>query len=473
MNIVQMIMDLLSGSATSKLAGLLGESEDRAKLAAGAAVPAMLSSLSGLASTGGGAQNLANALGKIDPSVLGNLGSVFSGNAGAVADQGGSLLSSLLGNNALSAIIAAIAKFAGIGGDKSKSLLGFLAPLIMGMIAKQFTGKAITPQGLMSLFADQKSNIAAAMPPGFSMPEIPGVSLASHARETAAPATSYKIEPKQEAGMPAWLLPLIGLAAVALLAYLFWPKPAAEVVDDGVVRRDVARPIDNTPPEREATADSVKSDLTSNLSNLITSLTGVTDVATARTALPQIEELATKLSGLTGSISALPEAARGGVVDLVMTNLGALGDQFNRILMLPGVGDVLRPAFESITKTLTSIGGIKPNALTLPSVEVSKLGGDLSGALASLTETLGGIDSAASVDAALPKLKEIDSQLDAAKGSYDALPEAGRSTIASMIQSAMSKLKDLASRVTGLAGVGDTLKPVLDAIMQKLAAFAV
>jgi hypothetical protein len=50
------------------------------------------------------------------------------------------------------------------------------------------------------------------------------------------------------------------------------------------------------------------------------------------------------------------------------------------------------------------------------------------------------------------------------------LPEAGRTTIGALVQDALAKLKDLAGNVLAIGGVGDLIKPVVDAIMTKLAA---
>ena len=113
MNLVQLIKDQLLGAGLGKLSALLGESEAKTESAVGAAVPALLAGLSSLASSHEGAQKLTSALGKFDAGSLSNLGNMLSGQAGAVAGRGGSLLGSLFGGNVLSGITNALSRFAG------------------------------------------------------------------------------------------------------------------------------------------------------------------------------------------------------------------------------------------------------------------------------------------------------------------------------------------------------------------------
>jgi hypothetical protein len=138
--------------------------------------------------------------------------------------------------------------------------------------------------------------------------------------------------------------------------------------------------------------------------------------------------------------------------------------------MIPGVTDKLRPALDGVLGKLSTLGGLSPGQYSLPSVEVTKLGSSLSSTFTSLTEAMTGIKDAASVDAALPKLKDIDGQIDVAKAGFDKLPTTGKATIGAMVRAALEKLKQIVTRVLAIPGVGDKVKPVIDPIMTKLAA---
>ena len=134
--------------------------------AVGASVPGLLAALSSAAMQPGGAQKLADAamqhLGTPD-----NLASIIGGgNQTALADKGSHFLASLLGGQDHAALAGGVAKVAGMGQGASNSLLGVLAPVVMGTIAKQQGIAGLDPSNIISLFSAQKDNIAAALPSG-------------------------------------------------------------------------------------------------------------------------------------------------------------------------------------------------------------------------------------------------------------------------------------------------------------------
>jgi hypothetical protein len=387
MNIVQMIMDFLARAGWNKLSSLLGESEAKTESAVGAAVPAILAGLARLASTKEGAQGLASALGKVDPGSFGNIDNLLKGQASSLADRGGSLLSSLFGGNVLSSIAGSIAGFAGIDGDKSKNLLGFLAPVVMGGLAKQFMGKSISPEGLMSFFADQRANITDALPRGLSLPDdiLPAYNEPRTTRLHTSEHTAYSDTRTTSDATPAfpnWLLPLLGLAALFALAYLFWPRgnpeqPGVANRQTEVVRRDVARPPLETTNTKAPDVNLVQ-DLTGNLSSLTSALTGTKDLVSARAAVPQLTELATKLDGMKALVNNLPSAGKTEVTNLIKANVDPLIGQLNRVLMIPGASDLLRPILERIAGSIAMLGGIQPAQFALPGIDVTKVGSGLS-----------------------------------------------------------------------------------------------
>src|SRR5262249_17031757 len=151
-------------------------------------------------------------LGKLEGGSLANMANMLTGNPSAVLDQGGSLLNSLLGGNVLSGIINTLARFAGLGSGSVQKLLGYLTPLALASIAGRFTGKPMTPQGLTSMLAEQKDNIADAFPSGFSLDSVPGVAAAGAAARQAVGSA-------QDAGASAvrWLLPVAGVVLLGLI----------------------------------------------------------------------------------------------------------------------------------------------------------------------------------------------------------------------------------------------------------------
>jgi hypothetical protein len=267
-----------------------------------------------------------------------------------------------------------------------------------------------------------------------------------------------------------WLLPLAGLAALALLAYAFWPRAKRDAQDVAALPDASQTPhvVAKVPIPDVA---GLTSDLTDSFSSLTRTLTGITDAASATAALPKLTELTSKLGGMQAMTDQLPEAGRATITALVKASLGKLGDQFSRVLMIPGLSDKVRPVLEALVGKATTLVGLPASQVALPSVEASKVGGDLSGILGSLTETLSSVKDEASADAALSKLRDVGAQLEDAKGAFDELPATAKTSIGSVLKASLSNLKSLVNKVLALPVVGDTLKPVVEPIMNQLAAF--
>ena len=400
MNISDLIMSqLTSPDVLSKLGGLIGANDSQTKTATSAAVPALLNVFGKMASTNSGADQLAKAMGGLDLGMLGNLAGVLGGaNSSKVSNVGGGLLGSLFGNTATSAIVETLASFLGIKGGVSRSLLSYLAPVVLGTVAKQLTGsgKAIDAAGIQSLFADQSRNIQSALPAGLSLGDFGSIaksvsaatsggashsSHASHGHVERQPASS---------GFPSWL-PWLALPLIALGAFLFMNKDkGVKPVDKGAT---VTNPTDMMKKMAEgqkkgealaekaavkgaeavkATTNAVSAavekatdaidltafggDVTGLFGKLTDSFKGITDVPSAEAAVPGLKDLAGILEGYKVTADKLPEAGKATVKEMVGTNLGILQPIIDTVLAIPGVGDILRPIVEPMLKTLGTLG---------------------------------------------------------------------------------------------------------------------
>ena len=165
-NIVDLVMKQVGGNVPGILGSLLGESADRTQGALAGAVPAILGGLMGAASKGGGiTDQIASAIGQQDDGILDNLAGAFGGGQHQqIADQGSTLLSSLLGDGVVGTLVGAIGKFSGLGGGSTKSLLGMLAPIVMSVLSREQKSQGLDTGGMMNLLASQKDNIQGAMP---------------------------------------------------------------------------------------------------------------------------------------------------------------------------------------------------------------------------------------------------------------------------------------------------------------------
>ncbi len=356
MNIVDAIKSQLRGEVLAKLSSLVGESEDKTKAAVGAAVPGLLSVLASLA-TSGGADKLINALKQVDTGSGGGFGDVLSGQAGQVAEKGGSLLNILLGSSALPAIISILSKFSGVAAGPLKTLLSYLAPLILATIAKQFSGKPLTSSALSSFFAEQKPNINAALPPGLSLANIPGF-----ATVTTAPRPVASTAPAESSGLPGWLLPLVGLGLLGALAWYFFGNRPAEVKPVGeapvVVKKEEPKPVPELVVPKVAVSLPDPTKLGTDLTSIFTSLTdilgGVKDVPTAETAAPKLTDLTPKLDNLETLWDKLPDAAKSAISKIAADHLGKLKELVAKVLAIPGVSEKLKPVLDIILAKLSA-----------------------------------------------------------------------------------------------------------------------
>src|SRR5215831_7538725 len=151
-NLVAYIMQFVTPDMISRIADALGLSRNDAQAGVSAAVPALLAAISGAAVHPGGAQSLVDTIkqqsGMLD-TVARGIGGV---NQPSFIEKGSSLLTSLLGSHDQSALVGAVGKFAGLGQDGSRSLLGMLTPLVMGLIGKQI-GPRLDANSLTGLLA--------------------------------------------------------------------------------------------------------------------------------------------------------------------------------------------------------------------------------------------------------------------------------------------------------------------------------
>jgi len=168
-NIVNLVKDQIQDQLLGQIGGLLGDEGNKASGAIDSMIPGILSGLSGAANKPGGADSLFNAVQDQDDSLLDNLGSLLGGGqAASVIENGNGVLNSLLGGGGLGKLAGVLSAFSGISKGGTSSLMGILAPIIIGAIKRKVMGDGLNAGSLASLLGGQSSNIAAAMPQGFA-----------------------------------------------------------------------------------------------------------------------------------------------------------------------------------------------------------------------------------------------------------------------------------------------------------------
>src|SRR5262245_42109763 len=136
MNLVELVKNQLGGDALGQLGNLLGSSPEQTKSAVNAAVPTLLAGLGQLASTPDGARRLNAAVESADSGVVGNAARALSADGPSMVESGSGVLGSLFGHNMLSSLGGVLSKFSGLGLGSITSLLGAIAPMILGVLKK-------------------------------------------------------------------------------------------------------------------------------------------------------------------------------------------------------------------------------------------------------------------------------------------------------------------------------------------------
>lgn len=347
MNLVELIEGQLTGETIGKLSSLAGESEAKTQSAVGAVVPSLLAGLSGLASKGG-AGKLVSALSSVTSESHGNPSEVLAAQPSQVLEKGNNLLGSLFGENAVGGIVGALSKFTGIGASGVKNLLSYVTPVALAEIGGEyFKGKTPTVQGLSTMFAEQKDNIAHALPAGLSLDSVLGSRGATDAYKAARAA----VPTAAGSALPRWLLPLIGLA---LLGAVLWYalSPSRHVTSPTVPAVPAAG---QGASETAASVTQLGKDLTGVIGTATTSLSGITDASSAEAALPQLQGLSAKLDGIKSVWDKLPESGRSSIASIASTGMGKVKDLAGTVEEMPGVGEKLKPVLDEILNKLSAL----------------------------------------------------------------------------------------------------------------------
>ena len=360
-NLVSLVMQFLTPDMIGRIATALGVDRNIAQAAVSAVVPALLAGFSKTATQPGGAQKLVDAA-RQQTGTLGNFANMLgTGGQSSLIEKGSQMLSTLLGGQDQNSLAQAVAKFAGLGQGPTGSLLGMLAPIVMGTIGQQRQqGRSLDASGITDLLASQKDNIAAALPSGFSnlvggtglLDALGGAArTATAAAGQTARVTTSAARAIGDTGQRAaavslnwlyWLIPL--LAIVALLIY-FFARPAEQVTQQGMtaVQGLTVGGLD------------IGKQVTDSITNLRTTLAGITDASSAQAALPKLREVTAqidKVDGLLGQLSPEQRKVLAGVVNPLMPSLNQL---FDRVLAIPGVAELLKPTIDALRTKLAAL----------------------------------------------------------------------------------------------------------------------
>jgi OOP family OmpA-OmpF porin len=248
MNLFEELRELLVSEVASKAAILIGEKEDKVKIALEGLVPTFVGGLMKRASNEAGATTLMNVVKKASAngSIIEKLDDLLKNKesfAGFV-EKGNSVVSMLLPDKK-SSIATMISQFAGVRNSSATALLSVVAPLVVDKLGSLVSSQGLDKTGLANVILDQRSILLDETPESLQPKMIDVLGLATFMSEEIKPVqfatgtiksnTTQTITPKkpvenrpvtysdkdydseQSASMtvPKWLLPTV-LIAVAL-----------------------------------------------------------------------------------------------------------------------------------------------------------------------------------------------------------------------------------------------------------------
>ncbi len=380
------LLDLVKGSVGGQmgpLAGILGEDEQKTSSAVNAAIPALLGGLMKKASTSQGADEVFKTLDDHDGGILDNIGGLLGGgNHTGLLNTGTSLLGMLFGNNQ-STLLGSIAKMAGIGNGKAGTILGLLAPIVMGVLGKQRRSQGLDVGGLTNLLMSQKDHLGGHLKGelseslglgnilGSATGAVKGVGAAASqgvhaagnavgdAGRAASGAASNAANAAADAGKSGGgfllaLLPLIILGALAFWAVNKFNGPTAPDVDTEL-NVDVS-----TPDMSDMSAAMPKLEIPgfenvgSTFGDLTTGLTGLKDVEGAQGLATKFEEAGTMVDGL--NLGALAGPQKEAATQAMGGLIGKLKSALEIAYKIPGVQGILEPTVNGFLEKFAALG---------------------------------------------------------------------------------------------------------------------
>lgn len=395
-NLISLVTQYLTPDVISRVASAVGLDRNSTEQATSAVVPALLGGFNKVAATPDGARKLYDTVSKQSPGILDSLvGALGGAGQKSMAGNGLNILSSLFGGSTTQALANAVSRYAGTDQSSASSLLGVLAPVVTGALAKETIGRKLDATGLAQMLSSQKSNIQAAMPAGFS-DLLRGSGLLSdtvdqttRAAGTSTQTTGYTTQRTVQRPVPTapsnnwmyWALPAI--VAVGAGWWLFGHRTTAPVAPQVTEQRTTTPPAQTTTTQpmqsQETTGSITPDDLKTRMTQALTTLKGlpggtdianqttsafdtlkaslgsVTDAATAQTALPKLQEAEAQIEKVRGLAAQLPTGGRGALATLISASLPTINAQLDKIMAMPGVAPILKQPIDALRTDLDTM----------------------------------------------------------------------------------------------------------------------
>lgn len=158
MSIMDFVSQQLADGQVEQIASRLGASKEQTQRAIGMALPTLLGAVAKKAENDDGVAEIDGQLGDHDGSIFDSLSSLLGGGDEQQASQGNQLLGSILGGRQ-SKVETGIGKASGLQGGQVSSLMGMLAPMVMGAIGKKKRDDGMDRGGLGGMLKGERKQI--------------------------------------------------------------------------------------------------------------------------------------------------------------------------------------------------------------------------------------------------------------------------------------------------------------------------
>ncbi|MGB3016430.1 MAG: OmpA family protein [Ignavibacteria bacterium] len=245
-NLVSLVSEYLTGDNVSKIANYLGIDSSKTQSAIKASLPALLGGLIYKTSDPKGASEIYDMVKGLDGNNLSNLGGML--NAGTQTDDlissGSKFVNSIFGSKT-DAVNQYVSKESGINIGSLAKFLPLIASIVMSFIGKEAKANGITnASGLTSMLSGLKGSLKGLIPAGL----LGTLGLTSLFGDTPDKVkhVATQVEEESKGGLGKILLPLLGIAAILGLIYLFAKGCNDEKTVTTTVKKDTVQKVVKT-----------------------------------------------------------------------------------------------------------------------------------------------------------------------------------------------------------------------------------
>jgi hypothetical protein len=343
-NLVSSLMQMITPDLVGRIASQVGIDKAVAEKALAGGVPALLAALLSVMQRPGGKETVGDAVAKYQPGAYGSA-SFPPGTGPSTIESGASTLASLLGGSTLSILSGALQRYAGTNGGAASSILGYLAPLVLGGIGQQARASGQSPTELLSA---QKDTIMRALPGGLAS----ALSAGGLVPPLTPPAQRHGVQSARASGSSGWMLPaFLGLGLLGIAWYFLTPPVPA-------MRPDPARQTVPTAPSLDSIRGirvgevEVGTEAAEAITGLSSTLRDIDGEPSGEAALPALQAQSATLERAAALMSQLSPENRRLIANAVQGVRPSLEPLFDRVLAMPGVGPMIKPTVENVRADL-------------------------------------------------------------------------------------------------------------------------